>query len=100
MPNKSSRASGGGSVNLPVGEWVDVPEGMVAAPDTYVDSCGVLRSSGDGSCVVWHRPGCERKGIQPTEIIYDIAKAPWCPNCYASFDDERIKLAKKEKEEQ
>mgnify|MGYP003514018779 CR=1 FL=1 len=50
MPNKSSRASGGGSVNLPVGEWVDVPEGMVAAPDTYVDSCGArLREKRDSA---------------------------------------------------
>jgi hypothetical protein len=85
------------SVNLPVGEWVDVPKGMVAAPDTYVDEHGVLRSSGDNSCVVWHVPQCDKRGIQAEDIIYDSANAPWCPDCYMSFEAKREAIREKEK---
>jgi hypothetical protein len=70
---------------VPVGQWVDVPKGMVAAPDTYIDDKGVMRSSGDNSVVCWHwgPKHCERKGIQPNELIYDEATgAPWCPECW------------------
>lgn len=72
------------SHEVPVGEWVIVPRGMVVAPDTYVDSDGVLRASGDDSCVVWHNKGCEKRGIHASEIVYDPeTNAPWCPNCWA-----------------
>lgn len=68
---------------VPVGEWVDVPLGMLAAPDTYVDEAGVLRAVGDNSCVTWHYKGCMKKGIHASEIVYDPAtNAPWCPNCW------------------
>jgi len=86
------------SVNPPVGEWVDVPKGMVAAPDTYVDDSGVLRSCGDDSCVVWHRPGCQIRGIQAENICYDVAGAPWCPTCYESFEPEREALRQEQQE--
>ena len=88
-----------GSVNVPVGEWVDVPTGMVAAPDTYVDKHGVLRSCGDDSCVVWHVPGCPEKGIQAEDIIYDVANAPWCPKCYMSFEAKREAEREKQKQQ-
>jgi hypothetical protein len=71
-----------------VGEgWTDVPVGWVAAPDTYVDAHGVLRSCGDDSCVVWHEivagVHCDRRGVQPDEIIYHPETgAPWCPECW------------------
>jgi HNH endonuclease len=78
------------SENVEVGKWVDVPPNMVAAPDTYIDSEGVLRSFGDNSCVVWHNPGCTRRGIQPYEIIYNENKAPWCPHCWTT---NQIKLS-------
>lgn len=69
--------------DVPVGEWVNVPTGMMAAPDTYVDGEGVLRSSGDDSCVVWHNTGCEKRGIHASEIVYDPeTQAPWCPKCW------------------
>lgn len=85
------------SVEIPAGQWVDIPKGMVAAPGTYVDDHGVLRSVKDDSCVVWHsvtklenpKTGflenvhCQRRGIQPEEIVYDPATgAPWCPECW------------------
>jgi hypothetical protein len=70
------------SVNVPVGVQVEVPAGMVAAPNTYVDAAGVLRSKGDGSCVVWHNSGCQRRGIRPNEIEYTDNGAPWCPDCW------------------
>lgn len=88
------------SVNAPSGTWTDVPKGMVAAPDTYVDGAGVLRSAGDNSCVVWHngRANCGptgtigdlRKAIQPREIIYDDKGAPWCPQCFATNSQRRV----------
>lgn len=71
--------------NVPVGEWIDVPSNRVIAPDTYYDDAGVLRSSGDHSCVVWHwgPKHCQRRGIQPDEIVYDKdTGAPWCPECW------------------
>lgn len=85
------------TVNVPEGEWVDVPKGMVAAPGTYVDSFGVLRSSGDGSCVVWHNRGCQKRGIQPHEIIYGENKAPWCPKCWEENEPKRQKKAQESK---
>lgn len=85
------------SVNAPAGQWVDVPQGMVAAPGTYVDDKGVLRAESDDSCVVWHVPGCEVKGIQPEQIIYDVAGAPWCEKCYMSFEAKREAVAEKER---
>jgi hypothetical protein len=69
--------------DVPVGEWIDVPKGMLAAPDTYVDRDGVLRDSRDHSCVVWHIKGCAKRSIHPSEIVYDPdTKAPWCPKCW------------------
>ena len=75
------------------GKWVGVRKGQVLAPDTYVDSKGVLRSSGDDSCVVWHLAAkvliangsvpCAKRGIQPHEIVYHPESgAPWCPECW------------------
>ena len=73
------------SVAVPEGQWVDVPKGYVAAAGTYVDDEGVLRSTGDHSCVVWHLPRCEKRGIQPNEIVYDPeTNAPWCPKCWSN----------------
>ena len=88
------------SVNVPAGEWVDVPAGMVAAVGTYVDDAGVLRSSGDHSVVAWHlgrnfktnttlcRRG-EPARLKPEELIYDVNGAPWCPECYEDREQER-----------
>lgn len=65
------------------GKWVDVPKGRLLAPGTYVDIHGILRSSGDDSCVVWHYKNCVKTGIHPSEIVYDPeTNAPWCPNCW------------------
>jgi hypothetical protein len=72
------------SHEVPVGEWVTVPRGMVVAPDTYVDAEGVLRAVSDDSCVVWHNKGCEKRGIHASEIVYDPeTNAGWCPKCWA-----------------
>jgi hypothetical protein len=69
--------------DVPVGEWVDVPAGMLAVPNTYVDDSGVLRDIGDHSCVVWHLKGCDKRGIHASEIVYDPeTNAPWCPGCW------------------
>ena len=74
---------GGANSEVPVGEWVDVPEGMMAVEGCYVDGDGVLRSASDGSCVVWHLKGCAIRGISPREIFYDSeTKAPWCGECW------------------
>lgn len=71
------------NIEVPVGEWIDVPLGMIAAPDTYVDDKGVLRSAGDDSCVVWHYKGCLKTGIHASEIVYaEDTGAPWCPSCW------------------
>ena len=76
------------SQNVEQGKWVGVPRGQMVAMDTYLDDHGVLRSTHDDSCVVWHsvsrdRERCVRKGIQPDEIRYDPnTGAPWCPDCY------------------
>ena len=73
----------GNNISVPIGEWVEVPKGMIVAPNTYVDAHGVMRSSVDHSCVVWHNKGCERRGIHASEIVYDPAtSAPWCPTCW------------------
>lgn len=77
------------SVEVPASTWVDVPVGMTVAPGTYVDEHGVLRSTGDHSCVVWHRPGCLKKGIKPEEIVYQENGAPWCPVCVV-WDVEKV----------
>lgn len=64
-------------------KWIDVPKGMILAPDTYVDISGVLRSRVDDSCVVWHYKGCVKTGIHESEIVYDEkTNAPWCPICW------------------
>lgn len=89
------------SVNAPAGKFVDVPKSMMAAPDTYVDSHGVLRDSRDNSIVVWHlrpralekhgRPPCSRTGLKVADIAYDPKTgAPWCPDCFVfkKIDDE------------
>ena len=69
--------------NVDTGKWVDVPRGMLLAPDTYVDIRGVLRSVKDDSCVVWHYKGCAKTGIHESEIVYDPeTNAPWCPKCW------------------
>lgn len=71
------------NIEVPVGEWVDIPAGMIPAVDTYVDSAGVLRSVGDDSCVVWHYKGCTKRGIHASEIVYaEDTNAPWCPTCW------------------
>lgn len=69
--------------NVDSGKWIDVRKGFVLAPDTYVDTSGVLRSSVDNSCVVWHFKGCTQTGIHESEIVYDEkTNAPWCPKCW------------------
>ena len=69
--------------NVEANTWVDVPKGMLLAPDTYVDISGVLRSSVDDSCVVWHLKSCNKTGIHESEIVYDEkTNAPWCPTCW------------------
>lgn len=79
------------SVNVKVGEWVDVPKNMIPAIGTYVDTEGVLRDSKDHSCVVWHLKGCERTGVQPSEIVYDDRGAPWCPQCAKAMQPKPVK---------
>lgn len=76
-----------GGDEIPVGEWIDVPKGMIAAPNTYVDGHGVLRHSGNHAIAVWHNrirgnPPCEVRVTRPDEICYDSNGAPWCPKCY------------------
>lgn len=64
-------------------KWIDVAKGAILAPDTYVDIRGVLRSSRDDSCVVWHYKNCNKTGIHESEIVYDEkTNAPWCPSCW------------------
>lgn len=64
-------------------KWIDVPKDAILAPGTYVDIRGVLRSSKDDSCVVWHYKNCNKTGIDPSEIIRDEqTNAPWCPACW------------------
>lgn len=82
-------------IEAPTGRWIDVPDGMVAAPGTYVDDHGVLRSVSDDSCVVWHRPGCTVRGIRPDEIIYNANGAPWCPRCATEIAQEQAEKAAK-----
>ena len=74
-------------INAPTGQWIQVRKGQIAAPDTYYDEDGVLRSIVDHSVVVWHwrsRAGrCLRKGLTPEERVQDPASgAWWCPDCY------------------
>lgn len=65
------------------GKWTDVSKGQLVAYDTYVDIHGVLRSSVDDSCVVWHYKNCVKTGIHASEIVYDPeTNAPWCPSCW------------------
>jgi len=92
------------TVRVPDGEWVDIRVGQVVAEGTYLDDEGVLRSTGDNSCVVWHNKGggCGpsrvfgeyRKKILASEIIYDENGAPWCPQCVA--DNQRKKIIDKQ----
>lgn len=81
--------SGQGSVDVPAGHWTDVRIGQRIAEGVYVDSEGVLRDCDDHSVVVNHHKcrdhgHCDRRGIQPHEIIYDTRfnNAPWCPDCF------------------
>lgn len=89
------------SHNAPADKWVDVPKGMVPAPDTFVDTAGVLRHQSNNSCVVWHnggggcgptgQRGTYKTGIMPFEIIYDPATgAPWCPICFAKNSQVKV----------
>lgn len=79
-----------GHKEVPTGEWVDVEKGYIVAPGTYIDEKGVLREESSGSCVVWHNPGCERRGITSDQIKYDPAtKAPWCDKCFMSNEIEK-----------
>ena len=86
-PNAESNEGSG--VTVPLGEWVDVPAGMLAAPNTGVDAHGVLRVVRDGKLAemaVWHwrKKGenpCERKGFTPTTVTYLPNGAPWCGSC-------------------
>lgn len=88
------------SVNAPAGAWVDVPKGMVAVPDTYVDDDGILRRAGGGEVAIWHHRckvhgPCERYSLgnflRADEIVY-VNGAPWCPDCLVkSAEDKRQK---------
>ena len=83
------------SFDVPVGEWVDVPKDFVAAPDTYVDAHGVLRSSVNHAIAVWHNrkrgfEPCSYRVTKPDQIAYDPATgAPWCPKCFADKEKKR-----------
>lgn len=103
-------------------KWVDAQKGQLFAPGTYVDSHGVIRDSEDHSCVTWHSSPrirkayiaetgaeglserCERRGIHPSEIVYDEATgAPWCDKCWpietwrrARDNQEKVQQAVKE----
>ena len=83
--NEAENYAEPGEVNItvPCGEWIDVPKGMVIAPDTrpYPGYPGVLQSVADGSVVCWHLRNCERRGIGPDEVVFDNNKAAWCPDC-------------------
>lgn len=70
---------------IPIGEWVEIPKGMMVAPDTreYPGYPGVLQSIKDNSVVCWHVKNCEVKGLHPKDIRFDQWGAPWCPHCYA-----------------
>lgn len=78
---------GSGSVEVPKGQWVDVAAGMRVAEGVYVDDAGVMRDENDHSVVANHHKceihgHCDRRGIQPNELVYGPNKAPWCPDCY------------------
>lgn len=90
-------------------EWVQQQNGQVVAPETYVDTHGVLRCVSDGSVAAWHLaasvlerhslPPCQRKGLSPSELVYDEATgAPWCPDCWPTALAERDIDDQKEKE--
>lgn len=69
--------------NIETGKWQHVTKGNLVADGTYVDISGVLRSSVDDSCVVWHYKNCQKTGIESSEIIHDEkTNAPWCPSCW------------------
>lgn len=74
-------------IEVPVGEWFDIPKGLTAVPDTYHDSHGVLRSSTNFAIAVWHNgkkgvPPCAYRVTKPSEIRYAENGAPWCPVCF------------------
>ena len=82
-------------VSVPVGEWFDVPKGLVVAPETYTDRHGVLRSSVNHAIAVWHNgrrgvPPCEFRVMTVDEIEYDpVTGAPWCPVCHAANESRK-----------
>lgn len=92
MPKRKKRKTIPTHIQVPAGEWVDVPRTHVMAPGTYIDDEGVLRASSDGSVAAWHTKGCYRKGLQPSDLIYRNG-APWCPDCSKNLDD-REKMKK------
>lgn len=74
------------NIEVPVGEWVDVPPGMIAVTDCYVDPAGTLRYTRDGSMAVWHwrrkdEMPCNLIGFTPKDVVYLKNGAPWCPEC-------------------
>ena len=79
------------SVEAPVGEWADVPKGMIAAPGTYVDAEGYLRCSSNGAYAVWHNKSCPIRKVEKEQIVHDTNGAPWCPDCYMKNEQEREK---------
>lgn len=93
------------SVNVPVGQWVDVPDGMTAAPGTFVGRDGYLRMVENGAPAVWHLPDrfYERIGKPSCRlrinddnidlIVFAVNGAPWCPDCY--LESERDKETKR-----
>ena len=79
----------GRSVEAPSGQWVDVPEGYVLAPGTYVDDEGYLRCSSNDAYAVWHNKDCHIRKVEKHEIVHDTNGAPWCPECYMQNEQTR-----------
>jgi hypothetical protein len=85
-------------IEAPAGQYVDVPRGMLAVPDTKVDENGILRRE-TGELAIWHhrcKTGghgpCERytdhsRFVQLEEVVY-IDGAPWCPDCVEKMKDD------------
>lgn len=85
-------------IEVPVGEWFDVPTGLTAVPDTYHDARGVLRSSANHAIAVWHngskgKPPCDYRVIDEAQIRYADNGAPWCPKCWGD-NEKKAAVAK------
>lgn len=92
------------SIDVPIGEWVNVPKGMSVIEGCYVDSHGILRFAKNNAPAVWHhssacknhQPPCSRRINDVSEITYDDNNAPWCPDCIGWAGEDRFINALKE----